>query len=124
MADRERTLPVELPPEHQAALDDPPEFTDEQLTYLEAILATECCHMAGMHDPTHWRKDGTVCWQSMEKPYKRAIRELGIKVPIYSAHDCGWCRGRSAEDYPSPYLIDFPTYDPENGVIGNTENER
>lgn len=107
------TLPVELPPEHRAALDDPPSFTDEQLTYLEAILASECCHMTGMHDPKHWTEDGDVCWQSMEKPYKRALRALDLEVPVYSAHDCYWCRSSDRVGQESPFDEKHPTYAPK-----------
>lgn len=117
------TLPVELPPEHRDALDDPPEFTDEQLVYLEALLAAGCCHTTGMHDPTHWRENGTVCWQSMHEPYKRALRELNLDVPIRSDFDCGWCRDYYEDDAPSPYAVEYPTYNPERGIIGLPEED-
>lgn len=122
MTDADHTIPVELPPDHRELLENPPDFSNEQLVYLEAILAAECCHMTGMHDPTHWKEDGTVCWQSMEKPYKRALRELDLDVPIHSAHDCGKCRDWY-EGEESPYNADYPTYHPDRGITGLPESD-
>lgn len=117
------TIPIDLPPEHRAVLNDPPEFTDEQRVYLEALLAFECCHMTGMHDPKHWMEDGTVCWEGMEKPYKRILEELGLEAPVYSAHDCGRCRGGYAEGEESPFDDEFPTYSPQSGQPNESEGE-
>lgn len=110
------TFPVDLPPEHQDVYRSPPEFTEEQLTYLEAMLALECCHATGMHDPDHFKKHGSVCRISMEKAWIRIVDRLGIEVPVYSAHDCGWCRDYYVGD-PSPFDSPHPRYAPGKGVL-------
>lgn len=109
------TFPIGMDEEHREALEDPPEFSEEQLVYLEAVLAYECCHMTGMHDPQHWREDGTVCWQEMHKPYKRILEELDLDAPVVSSDGCSWCND-TFEGEEAPYSEEHPTYNPERGI--------
>lgn len=100
-------LPIEMDEEHRDALDDPPEFSDEQMLYLEAVMALPCCHVTGMHDPKHWVEDGNVCKHMALGAWRNAMHQLDLEVPIVTSADCGKCGDWYDE---SPYDEEHPTY--------------
>ena len=73
------------------------EFTEQQLEYLAEIFALPCCHVSGMHDPTHYEK-GLVCESQMAKAWKHAMKALGLEPTVKSQDGCYWCSAH--EGYP------------------------
>jgi hypothetical protein len=72
-----------------------PKFTREQLTWLRETLKPECCHVSGMHDPTHWSEGRYVCRDQKAGAYDHLRTALGFAAvkpqDCVSPEDCGWC---------------------------------
>ena len=72
-----------------------PEFTPEQMAWLEAALRPPCCHVSGMHNPTHWTKGGYVCFYQKTEAYERFRDALGLPLVVGSDcvpdPECYWC---------------------------------
>jgi hypothetical protein len=70
-----------------------PDFTPEQLAYLADILRPRCCHVTGMHSPTHWREDpAEFCDRQQADAWERAVEALGLSFDrAPSKPTCGWC---------------------------------
>ena len=71
------------------------EFSKEQLEYLEELFRLPCCHISGMHNPTHFQDREYVCNRQKTHAYESGCKELGINPQVKSKPGCGWCR-----DYP------------------------
>ena len=72
-----------------------PDFTPEQMTWLEEALRPPCCHVSGHHNPTHWTKGGYVCMYQKSAAYESFRAALGLDdvagddcVPD---EHCYWC---------------------------------
>lgn len=85
------TLPLELPDEHADVLEDPPDFTDKQRRYLEAVFHLPCCHTTGTHPPKHFIDGDSHCRIQTWEAFKRGVKELGLDPPVASDPSCGWC---------------------------------
>lgn len=83
-----------------------PQFSEEQLDYLLRILTPGCCHVSGMHDPTHYRKrPEQLCHLQKARAWQRAVAHLGLAIErAIPEQDCYWClrnnEGRAEADPP------------------------
>lgn len=71
-------------------------LTDEQHDALALILSPACCHITGMHNPTHWENNPVaLCEAQKAKAWDRAVALLDIEMgPATSDPTCGWCKRR------------------------------
>ena len=72
-----------------------PDFTEEQIKFLKDIFTPRCCHMTGMHDPTHFEEKKYVCSDQKAEAFDRGRKLLGfgevtVNDPI-PKEDCFWC---------------------------------
>lgn len=69
---------------------------DEALAGLRELLMPMCCHITGMHDPTHFREQKYVCEfqkrYAWERTWKVLFGEEPTPAEIPSDPECGWCR--------------------------------
>ena len=62
---------------------------------IEKMLWLPCCHVSGMHDPTHFQERRGVCEIQIVETFKRFCKEIRINPKTKSDPKCGWCI-----DYP------------------------
>lgn len=60
---------------------------------IEKMMEIPCCHVSGMHDPTHYRERRYICEGQKRAVFDRMCEELGINPRTKSREDCGWCHG-------------------------------
>lgn len=100
-----------------------PDFTQEQIDYLIGILRLPCCHVTGMHDPTHYEERRYVCDFQKATAWERAVSVLGLAERYNSEHcgtsvrnidhrlgpwpedDCYWCNKYGATKRRGPQPI-------------------
>ena len=94
----------------------PPKFSKAQLAYLHSILRVGCCHVSGMHDPTHFlERPDAVCDIQRRNAYDHAIVALGFKLePGIADEDCGWCSGKYTPEYKKKH--DWVPFSPNQYV--------
>ena len=64
----------------------------EIIEILELWLYIPCCHIDGMHDPTHFTKRKYICNHQLADAFKRFCRNLGINPVTRSDPSCSRCR--------------------------------
>jgi hypothetical protein len=75
-----------------------PRFTKEQREYLARVLTPPCCHVSGMHDPTHFKENPKrLCDIQKSTAFENAIKRLRLKVVATSADGCYWCERHEKE---------------------------
>ena len=72
-----------------------PEFSEEQLAWIEQALRPLCCHVSGEHAPDHWYRRGRVCEIQKRNAYD-AFRSRMDLAPVraeecMAASGCYWC---------------------------------
>ena len=68
-----------------------PEFTKEQLEYLQDLLTVGCCHTSGTHDPEHFSRGKYICVNQMSDAFRHAITTLNLEFRVRSYPGCGCC---------------------------------
>lgn len=70
-------------------------LTPDQRAALGRLMAPQCCHITGMHDPTHFKDSRYICREQMTESYERLRHALGVPLlqpgEAASKSDCGWC---------------------------------
>lgn len=59
---------------------------------LELWAYLPCCHVSGMHEPTHFREKKYVCEAQKAEAFERFCKDLGINPETKSSMNCGWCK--------------------------------
>lgn len=69
------------------------EITKKQLREeIEKLISIPCCHITGMHDPSHFDNKEYVCETQLTKAFINLLKELGIeRIKVESVKDCYWC---------------------------------
>jgi hypothetical protein len=75
------------------------EQAEQALDRLRDALVPTCCHVTGMHNPTHWTKDRTVCTIQKAAAFDEAFKAVygrDVTADDCVSHlECYWCN-RSA----------------------------
>lgn len=62
---------------------------------IEEMLWLPCCHVSGMHNPTHFDERKFICSLQKSEALERFCKQIGINPKTKSKPTCGWCA-----DYP------------------------
>ena len=72
------------------------ESRKEVVDELRDALTIRCCHVTGMHDPTHYEKKKYVCSIQRAEAFDRAREVCGMEEPFpeeaIPKENCGWCK--------------------------------
>lgn len=77
---------------------------------LEALTPT-CCHTSGMHDPTHWKENKSICTLQKAEAFDRVLELLNIKytpADVPSSKDCWWCNEYYVKDVSKEATRQYP----------------
>lgn len=66
----------------------------EQREKIKKAFQPLCCHVTGMHDPTHFKKDPKrLCDIQRDRAFTQGCKEFGISYDqALSDPNCGWCK--------------------------------
>lgn len=70
----------------------------QQLNDVREAVKIRCCHVTGLHDPTHFEERRYVCERQMAQAYLavRIVLKMDPPTPeeATATPGCGWCEGR------------------------------
>lgn len=66
--------------------------TQELKDWIEKQLWIPCCHVTGMHSPTHFQERRYICDIQLAEVFVRFCKMLGIDPVVKSdLENCYWC---------------------------------
>jgi hypothetical protein len=92
-------------------------LTDEIKRLIELYLYLPCCHVSGMHNPSHFEQRKYICELQKAEALERFCHDLGINPVTRSKIDCSWC-----ESYPAKRAgegLHLFEEEKENAVVPN-----